>query len=59
MSTKFKKDELVRVNAVVPSGPVQKIRMTEDGEVFYMISWTDARGMLQTRWFSESELAAG
>jgi uncharacterized protein YodC (DUF2158 family) len=58
MATKFKKDEVVRVNTVVPSGPVQKIRMTEDGGFYYMISWTDANGVTQTRWFDESELVA-
>ena len=56
MATKFAKGEKVKVVAVVPEGPVEKLRMTEDGEFFYQISWTDADGVKQTRWFEESQL---
>jgi hypothetical protein len=59
MSTQFKKDDLVKVNTVIPHGPVQKIRMSEDGEISYLISWVDADGKNQSRWFAESELVAG
>lgn len=48
----------MRVNAVIPAGPVEKLRMDEDGVVHYMISWVDADGVNQTRWFAESELVA-
>lgn len=58
MATKFKKGEEVKVNAVVPQGPVQALRMTEDGEFYYMVSWTDHNGIEQTRWFSEEDLVA-
>jgi hypothetical protein len=30
--------------------------MTEDGEFFYLISWTDSNGIVQKRWFAEDEL---
>jgi hypothetical protein len=56
MATKFTKGQDVRVKAVVPQGPVEKLRMTEDGEFFYMISWVDINGVTQTRWFAEEEL---
>ena len=56
MATKFKKDQEVKVAAPVPQGPVEKLRMTEDGEFFYMISWTDSNGIVQKRWFAEDEL---
>lgn len=56
MATKFVKGEEVKVAAVVPQGPVEKLRMSEDGEFFYQISWTDADGVTQTRWFEESQL---
>lgn len=56
MATKFVKGQEVRVRSVVPQGPVQKLRMDEDGNFFYFISWTDADGVAQERWFKESDL---
>ena len=54
----FKKGDTVKTIAVLPQGPVEAMRMDEDGNVSYMISWTDVNGTVQTRWFEESELAA-
>lgn len=59
MATKFKKGDVVKVNAVVPQGPVEALRMDEDGNFFYMIEWTDVDGNTQQRWFGEDELIAG
>jgi hypothetical protein len=56
MATKFVKGQEVKVNTVVPQGPVQKLRMDEDGVFYYLISWTDADGQVQERWFKESDL---
>ena len=56
MATKFVKDQVVKVNAVVPQGPVRKLRMDDDGNFFYMIEWVDADGQTQERWFPESSL---
>ena len=56
MATKFVKDQVIKVNAVVPQGPVKKLRMDEDGNFFYMIEWTDGTGQVQSRWFAESDL---
>lgn len=58
MATKFIKGQEVKVNAVVPQGPVQALRMDEDGKFFYMIEWVDTDGSMQQRWFEESQLAA-
>ena len=58
MATKFVKGQNVKVNAVVPQGPVVALRMTEDGVFFYMIEWTDESGAKQLRWFEESQLDA-
>lgn len=55
----FKKGELVKVKAVVPSGPVEKLRMDEDGNVQYLIEWKDENGATQQRWFDEDQLVAG
>ncbi len=56
MATKFKKGDQVKVNAVVPQGPVQALRMDEDGVVYCLIEWVDAKGMNQTRWIAEDDL---
>lgn len=58
MATKFVKGEVVKVNTVVPEGPVEKLRMDEDGVFWYQISWTDINNVSQTRWFREDELIA-
>lgn len=56
MATKFVKDQQVKANAVVPQGPVQKLRMDDDGVIWYLISWQDINGVTQERWFREDEL---
>ena len=58
MATKFVKGQEVKVSAVIPQGPVEKLRMDEDGNFFYMISWTDDNGNTQHRWFPEEALVA-
>jgi hypothetical protein len=59
MATKFSKGQNVKVNAVIPSGPVEALRMDEDGNFFYQIRWTDEKGVSNVRWFEESELVDG
>ena len=58
MATKFIKGQEVKLRAVIPAGPVVKLRMDEDGVFFYMLEWVDAEGNAQERWFTESELTA-
>ena len=58
MATKSAKGQEVKVVAVVPQGPVQALRMDEDGNFFYLIEWTDAAGNSQQRWFAEADLVA-
>lgn len=58
MATKFIKGQELKVNAVIPQGAVQKLRMDEDGQFYYMLEWTDANGQVQRRWFKEEELVA-
>jgi len=59
MATKFRKGDVVVVNNVLPSGPVQALAMDEDGMVRYLITWKDVDGVEQTRWFNEDVLVAG
>lgn len=56
MATKFAKGQNVQVRSVIPAGPVQKLRMDEDGNFFYLVQWADAEGVATERWFSEDEL---
>jgi hypothetical protein len=58
MATTFVKNQEVKLNVVVPQGPVQALRMNEDGQFFYLVVWTDANGGEQRRWFKEEELVA-
>lgn len=56
MATKFVKNQPVKVIAVIPEGPVLKLRMDEDGVFWYLLNWVDAHGDTQERWFREEEL---
>jgi hypothetical protein len=54
----FKKGDTVKVAAVIPQGPVESMRMDEDGNVQYLLSWTDMDGNNHSRWFDESALVS-
>lgn len=54
----FKKGDTVKLKGVIPQGPVEGMRMDDDGNVQYLISWTDAAGVIQSRWFDEAQLTA-
>lgn len=56
MATKFQKGQDVRVKAVIPQGPVLKLRMDEDGVFWYLVPWTDENGQTAERWFQEDQL---
>ena len=58
MATTFVKNQNVRLKIVTPEGPVMALRMTEDGEFFYLVQWTDVNGVVQSRWFKEEDLEA-
>ncbi len=54
----FKKGDVVKTAGVVPQGPVEAMRMDEDGNVQYLISWTDAYEVTQSLSFYESQLTS-
>lgn len=58
MATTFKKGDAVKLAVEIPSGPVQALRMDEDGNVQYLVEWTDANGETHQRWFDEAALVA-
>jgi hypothetical protein len=53
----FKKGDIVKVNTVIPQGPIIKMRMDDDGTVYYLLEWT-ADGTSHERWFTEDQLVA-
>ena len=55
----FKKGDVVKLKAVVPTGPILSMRMTEDGDVECLVGWTDVDGVQQERWFAQTQLVAG
>lgn len=54
----FKKGDTVKLIAVVPQGPIEAMRMDEDGNVQYLLSWTDLNGNVHSRWFDEAQLVS-
>lgn len=55
MATKFTRGQQVKVNAVIPSGPIKAFRMDEDGVVWCLIEW-EVDGQMLERWFQEDDL---
>lgn len=58
MATMFRKGDIVRLVVTVPQGPVESMRMDEEGNFQYLVSWTDSDGVTQSRWFDEAQLTA-
>jgi hypothetical protein len=56
MVTKFLRGDIVKLKATVPEGPIIKLKMSEEGEITYLVKWTDVDGATQERWFAEDEL---
>lgn len=54
----FKKGDIVKLQAVIPQGPVLALRMNDEGEVSCLVEWVDAEGQTQQRWFTEAQLVA-
>lgn len=55
MATKFTRGQSVKVNAVIPSGPVKAFRMDEDGVVWCLLEWFNGDQTVE-RWFREDDL---
>jgi uncharacterized protein YodC (DUF2158 family) len=58
MATTFKKGDMVKLKAVTPEGPVQSIAMDDEGNVSYLVSWTNEDGVEHQRWFPEASLVS-
>ena len=58
MATKFQKGQTVRLDKTVPQGTIEKLRMDENGNFFYLLQWTKENGETTSSWFAENELVA-
>ena len=54
--TKFVKGQIVKVNSVIPQGPVEAYRMDDSGTIYCLISWIDEESIAQSRWIKEDVL---
>ncbi len=52
----FKVGDVVRLNKSLPQGPVTKMRMEENGTVWYLVSWTGDDGQAYERWFTGEDI---
>jgi hypothetical protein len=58
MAATFPVGSTVKINAIVPEGPVKKIRFNDDSLIEYLVTWVDIDGVSQERWFLEDSLVA-
>jgi len=58
MAATYRKGDMVKAVAVIPTGPVESIRMLDDGTVVYLVTYTDVNGVEQQRWFDEDQITA-
>jgi uncharacterized protein YodC (DUF2158 family) len=57
MAATFKIGQEVKLIVEVPQGAVRELSVNQDGDIQYLVAWTDAQGEDQSRWFSEDTLA--
>ena len=56
MAASFKVGQEVKVKTPVPQGLVSALSVSQEGDIQYLVSWTDANDVSQERWFSEDDL---
>lgn len=57
MAANFKPGAQVKLNVAQPQGEVMQLTVSQDGDIQYLVQYTDAAGEVQQRWFNEAELA--
>lgn len=57
MAANFKPGTQVKLNIAQPQGEVQQLSVSQEGDIQYLVEFTDADGVVQQRWFTEAELA--
>jgi hypothetical protein len=56
MAANFKPGAQVKLNKVLPQGEVKQLDVNQDGDIQYLVEYTDADGNAHQRWFKEDEL---
>jgi hypothetical protein len=57
MAANFKPGAQVKLNIAQPQGEVQQLSVSQEGDIQYLVEFTDSEGVVQQRWFTEAELA--
>jgi uncharacterized protein YodC (DUF2158 family) len=56
MAASFKVGQEVKVVSPVPQGIVSALSVNQEGDIQYLVAWTDVNDASQERWFSEDDL---
>ena len=56
MAANFKPGAQVKLNVTPPQGEVKQLNVNQDGDIQYLVEYTDAAGDTNQRWFKEDEL---
>jgi uncharacterized protein YodC (DUF2158 family) len=56
MAASFKVGQEVKVVSPVPQGVVSALSVNQEGDIQYLVAWTDVNDASQERWFSEDDL---
>ena len=56
MAASFKVGQEVKLNIPSPQGAIKSLSVSQEGDIQYLVSWTDANDVSQERWFSEDDL---
>jgi hypothetical protein len=56
MAANFKPGAQVKLNVALPQGEVKQLDVSQDGDIQYLVEFTDAEGQTHQRWFKEDEL---
>lgn len=57
MAANFKPGTQVKLNVAPPQGEVLQLSVSQEGDIQYLVEYTDAAGEVHQRWFKEDELA--
>jgi hypothetical protein len=56
MAANFKPGAQVKVSATPPQGVVLQLSVSQEGDIEYLVEYTDAQGNVHQRWFKEADL---
>lgn len=56
MAANFKPGAQVKLNVAPPQGEIVQLSVNQDGDIQYLVEYTDASGDVHQRWFKEDEL---